>query len=294
MEEEHAMADTYILENTALKAVISAAGAQMVSLRDVRTDEAILWEGDPAYWRESAPWLFPVIGQLREGRFLYDGKAWETPMHGFAKRMTFEAVREGEDSVLFTLHDSEDTLKMYPWRFEFSVRYTLSGRKLTAQCRVTNRDDRVMYYSLGAHPGFVCRRGDRLNFGADELTYRRLYAENHLMKKEKERLSLENGRLTLESALFQNDALLIEEPAMTEITLEKQEGANVLFRYDSVPWLGVWTRHIPSGEVKYICLEPWRGVDDVCDADGLIEHKVGINALAPGETETFGIAIEVM
>ena len=34
------------------------------------------------------------------------------------------------------------------------------------------------------------------------------------------------------------------------------------------------------------------GVDDVIDADGLIEHKVGIRALAAGQCETFTIAIE--
>ena len=288
------MSDTYILENDELRAVVSADGAQLISLRDKRTEEPILWEGDPAYWRDSAPWLFPIIGQLKDGRFLYGGREWRTPMHGFAKRMTFQPDLIGPESMTFTLACSEETLKIYPWKFDLNIRYTLSGRTLSARCEVLNRDTDTMYYSLGAHPGFTCQAGDQLELGADEITYRRLYAENHLMRKENQVMKLDGGRMTLKNTLFQDDAMLVEAPEMTRIALHKQKGADVVFTYDRVPWLGLWTRFIPTGEVKYICLEPWQGVDDICDADGQIEHKVAINALETGKTGVFNMSIEVM
>ena len=135
--------------------------------------------------------------------------------------------------------------------------------------------------------------GDKLVFdGQAELTCRRLYQENHLMKKERFTTPLEDASLTLRADLFKEDALLVEAPAFTAITLRRAAGRDVKFTFDPVPWLGLWSRYLESGEVKYICLEPWLGVDDICDADGLIEHKVGIQALSPGQARAFTISIE--
>ena len=287
------MEGTYTLESAALRAVFTSQGAQLISLRDKSADKPILWEGDPAVWRESAPWLFPIIGQLKDGRFISNGAPYAMPMHGFAKRMAFETAGPSGDSITFTLRDDDQTLKVYPYHFELAIRYRLTDSALTATVTVKNAGEGTMYYSLGAHPGLICDAGDKLVFdGQAELTCRRLYQENHLMKKERFTTPLEDASLTLRADLFKEDALLVEAPAFTAITLRRAAGRDVKFTFDPVPWLGLWSRYLESGEVKYICLEPWLGVDDICDADGLIEHKVGIQALSPGQARAFTISIE--
>ena len=49
-------------------------------------------------------------------------------------------------------------------------------------------------------------------------------------------------------------------------------------------YLGIWT---PYGkDAPFVCLEPWWGIADTVDADGIINHKYAINNLAPAQTFT--------
>ena len=285
----------YILQNDELYARISPDGAQLLSLNDRRTGEHLLWNGDPAVWREHAPWLFPVIGKLKDDHFIYDGKPYKTPMHGFAKRMRFSNDLVGAGRRVFVLTYNDDTLAVYPWRFRLDIDYTLENRKLTARAVVTNLDEKTMYFSLGAHPGFVCQNGDQLVFGGTSaLTYRRLEPGSHLLKKENHILPLNDGRMDLDGSLFREDAVILEKPDVNEIILKKAGGADIRFSYDDVPYFGLWSRHLPDDKLKYICLEPWLGVDDPVDADGFIEHKEGICALRHMQNRTFTISMEVL
>ena len=140
----------YILQNEDLYVRISSDGAQMLSINDRRTGERLLWNGNPKIWRERAPWLFPIIGKLKDDRFIYDGKPYKTPMHGFAKRMRFSNDLVGSHRRVFVLTYNDDTLAVYPWRFRLDIDYTLEGRKLTVKAVVTNLDEKTMYFSLGS------------------------------------------------------------------------------------------------------------------------------------------------
>ena len=288
------MENIYTIENDVLSVSVSDAGAQLQRVELKTSGDALLWEGDPAVWKDRSPWLFPVIGQLKDGRFLWQGRSYGLPMHGFAKRLYFTLEARTESSLRFVLRDTPETLAVYPWRFELAIEYVLSGRRLDVTCRVVNRSEGVMYYSLGAHPGLLCREGDRLRFGADCLAYRQLEKGSHLLLPEETALPLEDGCLTLKSSLFNNDALIFERPGVTELTLLRRKGPNVRVRFDEVPWLGVWSRGEAYGDLKYVCVEPWLGVDDPVDADGQIEHKTGIQSLDAGGERTFSVSIEAM
>ena len=287
--------DIITLKNDELCARISRDGAQLVSLDDRRTGEHFLWNGDPSVWRESAPWLFPVIGKLREDRFIYGGQSYAPPMHGFAKRMKFEPSMIGAESCVLTLTETENTLAVYPWRFRLDITFSLAGRRLTATAAVTDTDDKKMFFSLGAHPGFFCQKGDQLDFGrVNGLRYRRLEPGTHLLTTDRYNLPLEGGRMTLDGSLFEDDAMILDHPEINQIILRKAEGTDIRFTFDTVPYFGLWTRHLPGNEVRYICLEPWFGVDDPVDADGLIEHKEGIRVLGKNETQSLTISAEAL
>lgn len=294
-EEAHDMENIYTIENEILSVSVSDAGAQLQRIELKRSGEALLWKGNPAVWKEHSPWLFPVIGQLKEGRFLWQGKAYGMPMHGFAKRLYFTLEARTDTSLRFVLRDTPETLAVYPWRFELAIEYALNGARLDVTCRVANRSGETMYYSIGAHPGLTCREGDRLRFaGANHLTCRQLEKGSHLLKPDQATLPLDDSCLTLSASLFNNDALIFEEPGVTEITLLREQGASVRVCFDEVPWLGVWSRGEAYGELKYVCLEPWLGVDDTVDADGLIEHKTGIQSLEAGGESAFHVSIEAL
>lgn len=49
------------------------AGAQLLSIRASDGTEC-LWQGDPAYWSDRAPNLFPYVARLTEGKYYLDGQ----------------------------------------------------------------------------------------------------------------------------------------------------------------------------------------------------------------------------
>ena len=48
-------------------AEIDTMGAQLMSLRDALGTE-YLWQGDPRYWAERSPLLFPMVGRCAAER----------------------------------------------------------------------------------------------------------------------------------------------------------------------------------------------------------------------------------
>ena len=271
----------YTIQNETTRAVIARYGAELYSLTDLRSGREQIWQRDPAVWTGCAPWLFPFIGKLREGRYLHDGTAYTPAMHGFAKRSYFDAVEQTSDTLHLCLTESAETLAVWPWHFALHITYRLEDARLLIDVRLENTDTRTMFFSFGAHPGFVCADGDRLVFETPErMTVHRLTADTHLLQPAQPD-ETDTAGLVLEPALFENDAMILEAPASRSVTLVRADGSGVVYSFPQVPWLGIWSRY--GERLHYVCVEPWFGVDDPVDADGLIEHKTGIQILPAGE-----------
>ena len=86
----------YELKNGKFTAQVDSYGAQLASLKGADGTE-YLWVGDPAYWREHAPVLFPIVGALRENKAKIHGEWVEMNRHGFAKRSEFAVKEQRED-----------------------------------------------------------------------------------------------------------------------------------------------------------------------------------------------------
>ncbi|MBR3503994.1 MAG: aldose 1-epimerase family protein [Clostridia bacterium] len=288
------MEKLYSIENGHMRVEISDLGAEMREILLKRRGESLLWTGDPAVWRGHAPWLFPVIGRLKDDYFTFRGRRFDMPMHGFARKALFTAVETGEDAVCFELSDSPETLAVYPWRFALRVAYRLRGEELEIACRLRNRDDKPMFFSLGAHPGFLCSEGDKLFFdGVNELTCHRLTADTHLLRPGSVAVLLDGHALTLSGALFEADAMLLKSPDIAGVTLRRAVRPSVRLTFDRVPWLGVWSKPVDGG-LRYVCLEPWLGVDDPVDSDHEIEHKEAIQRLEAGGETAFNLTVQTV
>lgn len=275
------------LENDVLRVKISSLGAELQSIVRKDSGREYLWQGDPEVWENRAPWLFPIIGQLRGGVYRYKGVEYSMPMHGFAAKMMFDVEQASDTEVRLTLRATEQTLARYPWTFVLSITYVLRDTALIIQCEVRCENWETMYFSIGAHPGFACTCGDVLAFeGAGSLECQRLNLASHLLEKQTVPMA---ETIVLQEEMFDADAMLIHKPACEGVTLCCRDGARVRIDFGRVPWVGVWT-HARAG-LKYICIEPWYGVDDPVDAQGDIDHKLDIVRLDPGKVFTMQLTI---
>jgi len=76
------------IENAKLKLCVDTRGAQMMSIQGKDGCE-YLWQGDPAYWEDRAPVLFPFIGRLEGKQYQLDGQVYSIGTHGFAAGSEF-------------------------------------------------------------------------------------------------------------------------------------------------------------------------------------------------------------
>ena len=104
----------------------SCASSCMMELRS-RHGTQFLWNGDAKYWRDRAPVLFPYVARLTDGSYTLYGERYSMDIHGFAKDSVFSVEEQSADSVTLCLHETPETLRQYPFRFTFRVRYALRG-----------------------------------------------------------------------------------------------------------------------------------------------------------------------
>ena len=273
----------YTIENEYLTAQIDDMGAQLHSLVTKDDGFEYLWQGNPDIWYGQAPVLFPVIGQLYEDKFRYDGKEYPLAKHGFARKMLFEAADVEGARAVFILRSNDETRGMFPFEFEFAVCFELVGRAIKVTHTVTNLDDKTMYFSLGAHPGFNCAIGDYLEFEESEegAQVEKIDKENIIIGTKFD-VELEEGRrLRLTPELFAEDALIFSDLNSNIVTLKSDNSERtVRFDFGDAPFLGIWAK--PNA--PYVCIEPWYGVNDDRIRYEDVSQKRGIQSLEPEES----------
>ena len=277
-----------VLENAVLRVELSPKGAEMRSILKKDTGKEQLWYGDPAVWADRSPWLFPLIGQLRNNVYCVNGQSYTMPMHGFASSALFRAEQHSASEAEFILDATDETLLLFPWRFELRIVYRLDDNCLHIDCSVHCLDDEDMYFSFGAHPGFLCQPGDTVTFTADtKLVCQRLEDGSHLLLPDTVEIV---PSVVLKEELFDDDAMLLRAPQSKTAVLNRADGTGVRFSYGQAAWVGLWSRK--RAGLPYICIEPWHGVDDPVDATGKMEDKLDIVHLPAGEVFTMQLCIE--
>lgn len=278
----------YKIENEFFTCEIDDMGAQLHSLKSKENGREYIWQGNPDIWYGQAPVLFPVIGQLINDKYFYNGTEYTMPKHGLARKLLFK-VKECEGAkAVFSLESDENTLKSYPFDFEYLVTFELEGKALVNTMTVVNKTDGEMYFSVGAHPAFNCKVGDVIEFEQPEtLATERIDKEN-LIIDEKFPL-IENSReIVITKEIFEPDALILSDIKSKKLCIKGEN--EIEFTFGDCPFLGIWAK--PGA--PYVCIEPWYGVNDGREVKSDISQKRGIQHLNKGETFEFAWIAEVI
>lgn len=268
------------ISNSNLTARINPIGAELQSLKSTTNIEYI-WEGNPDFWSKHAPILFPIVGTLKNNTYHYDGVDYQLSRHGFARDMHFEIIEQKENSVIFSLQSSKETLKNYPFHFELQLIYTLIENSLNIQYKVINHGGNKMPFSIGAHPAFALNK-DFENYAIEfeqEESLKYYVLENDLLSNATKDLTLVNKKIPLTYKLFENDALIFKTVQSNSLTILENLKPHLRVNFENFPNLGIWTKI----NAPFLCIEPWHGYTDVLESNGNLFDKEGIQILNPNE-----------
>lgn len=104
----------YELHNEEIAVRIALLGAELKSLKDIKSGREYMWSGDPAFWKRVSPVLFPLVGNYRNKQAVYEGKAYPLSQHGFARDREFTLVSQTDEEAWFALESDETTRECYP------------------------------------------------------------------------------------------------------------------------------------------------------------------------------------
>lgn len=278
----------YKIENEFLTCEIDDMGAQLHSLISKENGKEYIWQGNPDIWYGQSPVLFPVIGQLINDKYFYNGVEYTMPKHGIARRYVFNVKECDGAKAVFGLESNEKTLEAYPFDFEYILTFELKGKALVNTMTVVNKTKGDMYFSVGAHPGFNCKVGDIIEFEQEETLATERIDKESLIIPEKFPFMENEKSFVITKEIFEPDALILSDIKSEKLRIKGDN--EVEFTFGKCPFLGIWAK--PGA--PYVCIEPWYGVNDGREVKKDISEKRGIQHLAEGETFDFSWTAEVI
>jgi len=288
------------LKSEGYQITVNTLGAELKSFKNPSGKEFI-WNGDPAFWARSSPLLFPAIGNVRNNKTVIAGREYPMPKHGFCKDMEFVLLTCRNDFAVFSLRANEESLKYYPYLFELQLSYKLDRNKLAISYKVSNKSEDIMYYHIGAHPGFICPlesgkslKDYVLQFDRDENIKSIVYDMTKLcFSSSRTGIALEGNLLPLSADMFDNDAIYFRHTNSHGVSLINPSTAKgVHLSYPDFSSIAIWTP--AGGAAPFVCLEPWNGAAIFDDEDDIFCHKRDIQALMPEKETSYRLEISLM
>ncbi len=253
------------ITNGKLTVTISITGGEILSVVAADGTE-FMWQGDETYWAGTAPFMFPFVGRLTGGKYTYEGKTYESEIHGFFRKQTMKLVESTADSITLRLESTKTLQKQYPFKWTVDLTYRLKGNTLFIGFKVTNTDDKTMYFDFGAHPGFniplkegVSFEDYFLEFGATCEPIAIGMSDTCYVLGDETPFKMEKGaKLTLSHQLFDHDAIVLKNTGRSVTLRSKKDKHHIAFQFHQMPYLMMW--HKPETTAPYICIEPITGL----------------------------------
>ena len=298
------MSEIISISSNSLTASIDTMGAQLMSLR--KDESEYLWQGDSNWWPRRAPILFPIVGVLKGSKAESAEGTISLARHGLARLNQFEVVEQSTFSVTLQLKSTEETRKSYPYDFELKLIFSVAGDTLTQTYEVTNPANVVLPFTLGAHPAFNIPIPGvdassldqyHLSFTRSWTSYGPSITDDGLCDYATlQKLIVDSDKLPLSWELIDREkTITLEDVPDRRITLAASteapsEAHGIQMDFEGFDYLGIWSA---APGCPFVALEPWCGIADTVDTDGIFEHKPGIMFLEPEQSITKTLSVKV-
>ncbi|MBO4572662.1 MAG: hypothetical protein J5762_02720 [Clostridia bacterium] len=277
----------YEISNGILSVKINDLGAEISSV--VYNGVERVWQNDNGSWSGKSPVLFPVCGNRK---VIVDGVDRKIPFHGFARRSVFKCESAKSDVLTFSLRYNEDTLKVYPYKFELKITYALKENAVVITNAVTDLDEKPMYFALGRHDSFnlpVPVGECALIFDKDEVFSSQQTDETARLIDSF--VDFGSGRKFVlpESFLTNGNTVIfggVNSDRVFLKTVDNEPIAELFF--ENVRNVLIWR---PEG-AKMVCVELWSALPDNSGDNNEVSTDTGFIRLEAKETKAISLEIK--
>lgn len=258
-----------------------------------------IWNSDPKYWRRSAPFLFPVVGSLKNKQTTIDGVIYPLSQHGFLRDQEFKVIKKGNNYIVLENQYNDETLKLYPFKYKAQIKYEVINHSLTTSIIITNLGKEEMPFNIGGHPAFNVPLYENESFSDYKIIFEKeenihspkvcdggLLDFNTIVYQKDD-----TKELNLTKDIFTIDTILIRDVNSRKVQLVNKDNKGIEFSYNGFNTLAIWT---PFNDAPFICLEPWKGYNDLIDSDGDYKKKRDLIKLKENESHLVSYTINIL
>ena len=285
----------HTISNDFLTVTVNSFGAEMFSVKN-KNGEDYIWQGGD-WWPDRSPVLFPTCGNVPTRKYYAGGKEYTLPIHGIAMYREFTLIEKSDTRLLFTLNSDDETLASYPYPFEFSVEYIISGSELTVNLIPKNKGETIMPYMVGWHPGFILWGEDKINdfrveFTGEEKAELPWYpiTPGKPIPEFPTTHALENNCYHLnEEEIYANDTMIFSDYPKSFSLKDKSGYARISMKVsDSISYFCIWKE--ASDQARFVCLEPWTNIFNSDGSSPNFDERP-MSRLMPGESATYSYKV---
>ncbi|WEK54802.1 MAG: aldose epimerase [Candidatus Cohnella colombiensis] len=276
--------DTYLLYElsdyaTDSKVIICPERGGIVISCQLRGKELLYLDRDTflnpnANIRGGIPILFPICGQLVNGKYDWNGHTYQMKNHGIARTEAWEVIASSTEegaSLTLSLHSNAETLRAFPFAFGLQFTYRLKDGILTIEQQYHNRSSEEMPMVTGFHPYFATASKD-LTYLSDATTMLD-YNDQQVKPFNK---SFDLTGLVESVALLDADRSEIKFPIgdnqLVHLQYSKQFRYVVLWSVEGKP---------------FVCVEPWTALNEA------LNDKAELIFIAPEQTLELSLSISL-
>jgi len=133
------------LKNDFISICIRQPGAELCKITAVNNNTEFMWNGNPEFWSGIAPTLFPIVGCMKDDQYIFEGTTYHMPKHGFFRKSGDIVLHEQtENSLTYKLETNAELYKLYPFKFEFYISYTLVDNNIILKHTIKNMDTKSL------------------------------------------------------------------------------------------------------------------------------------------------------
>ena len=279
----------YELSNGIITAKINTLGAELISV--CRGGAEYIWNGDKKWWDDKAPVLFPICGRLPEKKYSYGGRVYDMDIHGFGWKSEFAVKSADAQRLVLELCESEETLKQYPFAFSFTADFSIDGDELTLKFTVKNRDEKVLPYMVGWHPGFNLFGDSPINTfslkfnGGEVLSHHAILPGCFVAENGEDYPAKDSTYVLNEEEIYSQDTMIFTKTGGSALLSSPNTDKKLLMEYsENLPYFCIWKE--TSAEARFVCLEPWSDIPTAGIAPVSFEDRK-MSRLASGEEKDY-------
>lgn len=220
--------------------------------------------------RGGVPVLFPTPGKLVDDKWSYAGHSGSMKQHGFARNQAWRVGEQGAANAVLALESSSETRAQFPWDFAFDMSFTVAGKTLRLDQKITNKSTTPMPFGVGFHPYFQVADADKAK---TKITTNAKRGFDNVTKKPVDLNGIDLVQKEVDLFLLDHDS--------TECSLVHPGGTVTLKGSAEYTHWVVWTL---AGR-DFVCLEPW-----TCPGNA-INTGDRLLTLAPNATRTLWLEI---